>query len=366
MPLRAPTRNGDAGGRLSDVSASSASYIAAVAALGARNARNERRAPSGFGGTLSAVRPAMHDESAPPDSSWTRDTPPELPIRTPRRSWFAVLIAISVLALLGASRAEALRRDVAGWEDLGAVPGALRRYRPQGMTLVGDDLVFSHHRHDTGSQLFRLRRDTLEVMASAEMPPEATHTGGLAWDGARLWAADYNANRLYELDLERTFLSGTAEVIASYSTGLSGTSALAWVTLDGAQYLAVSDYSVWRSSRTYLLRKARVSELGSRPLSELADVSYDNRGWSQGLAWDGTFLYEAVNGVARDHVWVIDVRPALRSAAPVRHLGKLDAPGSGVEDLATDGSSLWTSDERSFRFFRRAGLDAVRRRFAAR
>ena len=292
-------------------------------------------------------------------------------IREPSRTLRARFVAaLCVLVSLSVCRAEAFgitgagsaASGTRGWKSFGAVPGAPLKYPPQGMTLVGTDLVFSDHRRDTGSRLFRYRRDTLELVAAAEMPVEATHTGGLAWDGASLWAADFNANRLYRLDLERTFRTGIASVIASYSTGLHGTSALTALRVAGTDYLAISDYGWLPSSRTYIVRVDRIGERMTRPLVELADVSYENGGFAQGLAWDGAFLYEAVNGLPKDSIWIVDVADALvrRDARRVKHLGRFDGPGHGIEDLATDGRSLWTSDESSYEFYRHDDLAMLR------
>lgn len=310
----------------------------------------------------------MGDDKLVP-CTWTRDPPPARRSRRAPRA-FAALLALIALAIAAsrAQRLSATENADSGWADLGKVPGAALRHRPQGMTAVGADLVCSNHRHDKGSRLFRYRRDSMELLAEAEMPPEATHTGGLAWDGTHLWATDYNANRIYELDLERTFERGVAVVLSSHPTGLRGTSAITAVTVDGLQYLAVSDFSPLRPTRTFLVRRDRVGELDSKPIHEVARVAYDNRGWSQGLAWDGAFLYEAVNGVARDHIWVIDIAAALRigSERLVRHVAKLPAPGTGVEDLVADGDSIWISDERSFRVYRRDGMNDLRGRLGVR
>lgn len=174
--------------------------------------------------------------------------------------------------------------------------------------------------------------------------------------------ADFNANRLYRLELERTFRTGVASVIASYPTGLRGTSALTELSVAGTNYLAISDYGWLPSSRTYIVRIDRVAELETRALADVADLSYENDGFSQGLAWDGTFLYEAVNGLPKDSIWIVDIAQALvtHDAGRVRHLGRFDGPGHGIEDLATDGRSFFTSDESSFEFYRHDNLAMLR------
>ena len=48
------------------------------------------------------------------------------------------------------------------------------------------------------------------------------------------------------------------------------------------------------------------------------------------------------------------------------HLGRFDGPGRGIEDLATDGRSLFTSDEGSFEFYRHDGLAMLRADYVGR
>ena len=238
------------------------------------------------------------------------------------------------------------------WQDLGVPPGGAEHYPPQGMTLVGDRLGFTNHHNDTKSAMYLVDTATMTIQASAEMPPEAVHTSGLGWDGQTLWAVDYKSLQLYALDLEATFDQGQAAVTGSWPTGLEGASALTVVELDGVIYLAISDFM--RTARTYLIQRDRVSQLDpDHPLPDLASVSYRNGTFSQGLTWDGRYLYETVNNRGVDRIEVYDIATALRAqdSNQVLRVGSFEAPGRAGEDLATDGQRLWTSDEASYRWY---------------
>jgi hypothetical protein len=214
-------------------------------------------------------------------------------------------------------------------------------------------LVFTNHRHDTGSGLFVFDAKTFTLRARAEMPPEATHTGGLAWDGHDLWAADYNANRVYRIDLESTIARGRAVVLEAYPTGMRGTSAVAAFEIGGRKVLAISDFGLPGIAKTCIVAIDRAAELASRSVENVAEVCYDNSGFSQGLAFAHGLLYEAVNAIGRDRIRALDVSDAVRThdGSRVVEVAILEAPGDAVEDLATDGETLWTSDEESFRFY---------------
>lgn len=241
--------------------------------------------------------------------------------------------------------------DASAWRDLGDPPGAAERYPPQGMTLAGDRLVFSNHWNDRRSMLYLVDPDGMRVLAQTRMPARAVHTSGLGWDGERLWAVDYRSLELFEMDLEASFRAPEAVVLHAWPTGLGGASALTVLTVDGLVYLAVSDFL--NSQRTYIIPRDQVPGLAHHGIPELATISYRNGALSQGLTWDGRYLYEAVNNRGVDRIEIYDVVDAIRSGDPrrVRALGSFSAPGNAVEDLATDGRRLWTSDERSFRWY---------------
>ncbi len=238
------------------------------------------------------------------------------------------------------------------WVELGSPPGGPQRYPPQGFTLAGGQLVFSEHWNDTRSVLYLVDPQGMEVLSQASMPAQAVHTSGLAWDGETLWAVDHASCQLFDLDLRATFTKGDAQVRRAWPTGLGGPSALTMLQVDGVVYLAISDFM--HSSRTYLVPRDRIPELGVLTVPEIARVSYANGTFSQGLAWDGQHLLEAVNNTGVDRIEVYDVERAVRQgdAGLVRRLGSFSAPGTAVEDLATDGQQLWTSDEHSYRWYR--------------
>ncbi len=80
--------------------------------------------------------------------------------------------------------------------------------------------------------------------------------------------------------------------------------------------------------------------------------SYQNGGFSQGLEWDGTYLYESENRLGTDIINKMDLSLLLETGSSTEAtLSEFGAPGSMVEDLAWDGKSFFTSDERAFRLY---------------
>ena len=79
----------------------------------------------------------------------------------------------------------------------------------------------------------------MRLEAQFDMPDDAVHTSGLAWDGSTLWAGDYISNRAYSIDLDASLKDGRAKVNGSFETTLKGTSAACLVPLGDVTCLAV-------------------------------------------------------------------------------------------------------------------------------
>lgn len=251
------------------------------------------------------------------------------------------------------------------WTDLGPVPRAEAGYRPQGLTYDDGHLWLTDHRRNEESYLYRLPLDGDGPEFEALMPAGAVHPGGLTLVEDRLWVLDYVSRHLYAVDPEASLSQGRVVLVEHHSTGLPAASALASLTVDGTRYLAMSDF-LWRmqttpprpdgTARTYIVPYDRVDELRSLNVPDLAVLDYDNGGFSQGLVWDGEHLLESCNNLGVDRIEVLDVAKAIETgdAADIDREPAIEAPGPMVEDLASDGERLWTTDEGTFRLYERA------------
>lgn len=242
------------------------------------------------------------------------------------------------------------------WLDRGPVPLAEMRYTPQGLTWVEGKLILANSWRDRRSRVYEIDPQSMELLRHFDMPAEAVHTSGLAWDGKRLWGVDYKSNRGYCLDLEASFRAQQAVVIGSFQTTLRGTSACCLLPWEGRTYLAISDFM--RSTRTIFVRHDDALAAGTA--AGAIDFWYRNEGFSQGLEFIDGFLYESENkrgrnaarGRSPDIVNKLDLAMlAEHRNAHLATVHQFTAPGHGVEDLAWDGEHLWTTDEISFRFF---------------
>lgn len=276
-----------------------------------------------------------------------------------------VIVKSKLLALL-TNRPTISARD--HWSEISNSPGAENEYPPQGMTYIDGELVVSNHWQGECSCLYRIDPVTGEIIDSAMMPEVAKHTSGLTWDGESLWAIDHASNILYRLDKAATFRTGEAVIEARFDTGLLGSSGLTSLSVAETEYLAVSDF-LWTmetaiplpigTARTYVVPVAAVED--GQSISEAATVEYDNGGYSQGLTWDGSYLYESVNMLGVNKIELLNVEEALtgETRGDVELVGSFEAPGYFVEDLGTDGKSLWTTDEFAYGLYELADLDWI-------
>lgn len=261
------------------------------------------------------------------------------------------------------------RSPPSNWEDLGLAPDGENKYPPQGMVHTPDGLYFTNHWNNQKSGLYRLDPDSGDVEADQFMPDEATHTSGLAWDGEWLWALDHGSNRLYKIDPTKLFEESKDAFAESYTTGLTAASALTKLTVEGTDYLAISDF-VWSiqptiplpigNSKTYLIKLNQVSNLRQQKVPEIATLEYPNGGYSQGLTYDGTYLYEAINNRGVDSIQVMDINDAITGEAPVETIGSFAGPATRIEDLGNDGTNLWTSDEGTYHLYKLDSLSTIR------
>lgn len=176
-----------------------------------------------------------------------------------------------------------------GWERTGA-PKIPSGYVPQGLATVGDKLLLSGYRtNPLSSRVWLIDPLTLGVLEWFEMPPEATHTSGLACDSARssVWAADYDSGKIYEIDLEKSFLNHHAVVLGQFALGEKGVSACCFAPVNDTLRLIVSTWS--SAGRTYVVDAPASVEQDTAVILG----SYQNVGYSQGLAFDGASLWES-------------------------------------------------------------------------
>ncbi|MBN1572772.1 MAG: hypothetical protein JW984_06180 [Deltaproteobacteria bacterium] len=130
---------------------------------------------------------------------------------------------------------------------------------------------------------------------------------------------------------------------------LRGQAHAAFFPWEGKKYLVISDFMNTR--RTIFIQMDNALKDGTT--EKWIVFEYKNEGFSQGLEFIDGFLYESENKFGIDILNKIDLEK-LKQTRNSRKATILQypAPEKGVEDLAWDGKSVWTSDEAVFNFFK--------------
>lgn len=241
------------------------------------------------------------------------------------------------------------------WENKGPTPLGEKGFMPQGLAWMNNSLIFANSWKNTRSRIYHIDPTTMEIQSHFDMPPEATHVSGLAWDGKYLWAVDHISNQAYKIDLKPSLSDKSVHLAGKFSTTLNGTSASCFVTINGENFLAISDFMI--TKRTIFVRHNKAIEDSTAEGNIF--FSYRNEGFSQGLEFDGQYLYESENKYGTDIINKMDLDLLLktadaRKATIIQYPGPKSKPSklAGVEDLAWDGKYFWTSDETTFCFYK--------------
>jgi hypothetical protein len=232
-----------------------------------------------------------------------------------------------------------------GWERLDN-PDIPDGFLPQGLSTMGDKLLFSaYSKNPALSRVWRVDPTDIAFLDWFDMPDDATHTSGLAYDSTRgiLWAADYNSNKLYVIDPDSSFLIHKAVVRGKFGIYRKGLSACCFASYQDTLRLMVSTYG--EGGRTYVIDEQALLNHGE--VAVLAQ--YKNTGSSQGLAFDGEYLWESNNSTLIQ----LDLEKAIQSRHYTAGIISYWSEPPLVEDLAFLHDTLWTSSESWSRDFYR-------------
>lgn len=219
------------------------------------------------------------------------------------------------------------------------------KYAPQGLTWANGRLILANTWHDAKSRIYEIDPDSMKVLRWFDMPAEACHTSGLAWDNAHLWAVDYRSNKAYRIDIEASLESSLAAIVGEFKTTLRGTSACCFMPWRGETRLVISDFC--NTGSTIVVD--HVKALASGTARGAIVFRYKNQRFSQGLTYALGHLWEAENRLSCSVVNMIcpDKLRCCRNSAEAT-VAQFAGPSCFIEDLAWDGRRLWTSDESKF------------------
>tara|TARA_Y100000310_G_scaffold343061_1_gene448966 strand:- start:593 stop:1432 length:840 start_codon:yes stop_codon:yes gene_type:complete len=235
------------------------------------------------------------------------------------------------------------------WKKIHSIYPINHTYKPQGLVIIGKTMFLASTNDNKPSRIYCINKKSMQVENNFLMPKEATHTSGLTFDGKYIWAVDYLSNMAYCIDKEKSIKKGKADVVKRFATNLKGTSACCIVKQKSKTYLVISDF--WNTKKTYFVDIKKAVKDGSTKNAIV--LSYQNGGWSQGLAVHKKHLFESENRFPKGIIRKINIEKLFSGKKISQAVeSTFFAESYGIEDLAFDGSTIWTTDEREYRFLR--------------
>ncbi len=235
-----------------------------------------------------------------------------------------------------------------GWERVGS-PLVSEKFIPQGLTSVGEELFLAVDLDpNQPSQVWRINPADLSRTGWFDMPPEAKHTSGLAYDSVSdiLWASDFKSNMIYAIDYHKSYETHSANIIGTFSINQDSLSACCFAPFGDTSRLLISTWGV--NHYTYIVDEKTSLATGQPKILG----RYRNAGSSQGLDFDGKYVWESGNASL--------IKFDLEKAAAFEdyRAGFVSFCSEPLlpEDLAFLHDTLWTTTEsRSKSFFRLTG-----------
>ena len=236
-------------------------------------------------------------------------------------------------------------RDV-DWIFLTKTPLFEEGCKPQGMTFSNEVLLLAVSCNENISHIYEIDKNIGNYRFLFSMPSEASHTSGLTYIGGYLWACDYNSNKIYKVDLNKSIDSKKAFIERSYDSSLNGLSSCTYFRYGSEDYLVISDFM--RTRKNYLVNIGRLDKEG---ITSSIRYSYKNRGFSQGLTSDGNLIFESNAEIGKDIIYSVDIS-ALSKGKPIEIVDIFATPFYTVEDIAIKDGIIYTSDEFSFEIYK--------------
>ena len=195
---------------------------------------------------------------------------------------------------------------------------------------------------------------------------DATHSSGLAWHDGYLWVVDYEKDKVYKVNLSNSLNTHSADIVGSFSVG-SGAgfdghpSAIEFVTYNGSQQLLITEWDHYGKIIIVDYVQALVDgTVTGNILREFTEGSPDEEGVTQGLTTMGGYVYRTCNQEGTDIIRKYDL-PDLGSVPEGTRIFGEDlyqvakwyfAGGTGVQDIANDGTYLYVTDEYDYELYK--------------
>lgn len=239
--------------------------------------------------------------------------------------------------------------NVFAWKEQAALKKIVPGYIPQAISGDNNRLFLTLTRSNTPSLLviFSVRGPAL--LKKFEFPGTVKKPSGMDFFERKLWLIDGQNGKLVGVDIAQSLATGSLAITDEIDTGIDGASGLAFVSFQGRTYLALSVFL--KEGQTYLIDFAQA--LKGAGFAKSIRYSIKNYNFSQGLAFDGRYLYDANSFFGFDRIFKIDIEKAVANESYNGAVVEVfNSPDQMIKDIFISNNEIWTTDEYTFKLYK--------------
>lgn len=276
-------------------------------------------------------------------------------LKRSRKYLNAGCISASVLALFciiiysGYHRVIFQPSNVFAWKEQVALKKILPGYIPQAISGDGHRLYLTFARSNAPSLLaiYSVHRPTL--LTKFEFPGTVTKLSGMDYFDHKLWLIDGQNGKLVTVDIARSIEAGSLQIADEIDTGIEGASGLAFISYRGRTYMAISVFL--KEGETYLIDYSQA--LKGTGFAKSIRYTIKNYNFSQGLAYDGRYLYDANSFFGLDRIFKIDIEKAIANESYNGAIVEVfNSPDQMIKGIYIYDNEIWTVDEYSLKLYK--------------
>lgn len=262
---------------------------------------------------------------------------------------FSMLVLIVIIVQGDYHRVIFQPGNAFSWKEQINLKKILPGYSPRAVSGDGKRLFLTFYKPSAPILLTVIRSAKQEILKKIEIPKIFGKLSGMDYFEDKLWLINYESGKIIVVDAGSSLNSGSFIVMDEIETGIEGVNGLAFVTVNGKVYLALSDFL--KEGRTYLVDYARMKKGDGFGRSLCHKIR--NYNFSQGLAFDGRYLYDANSFFGFDRIFKIDLQKAVVNETYNDAIIEVFAsPDQMIKDIFIDHDGIWTVDEFALKLYR--------------
>jgi CDP-diacylglycerol---glycerol-3-phosphate 3-phosphatidyltransferase len=235
------------------------------------------------------------------------------------------------------------------WKEQSNLKKILPEYSPLAISGDGSRLFLTFQKSNAPTILAIIDSASQTILKRIEIPNVYGKLTDMDYYAKRLWMINGEDGRLITVDIAQSLASGSFVVLDEIETGIEGVNGLVFVQVDERPFLALSVYL--KEGRTYLADYSRMQK--GNGVRESIRSEIKNYNFSQGLAFDGVYLYDANSYFGFDRIFKVDLRRVLVNESYNDSVVEVfNSPDQMIKGIFIRGNDIWTLDEFTLKLYK--------------